>query len=306
MDIRQLKYFVATAETGQVSRAATSLSISQSSVTAAIQQLETELDVPLFRRVGSGMDLTEAGRELLGSAREIIDKLEEARRLTRLRSPVEGTVSLVATYTVMGYFLPAHLDRLARSYPGLDIRLSELNRESIEEGLLSNRFDIAVLLTSNLSNPEIETETLVRATRRLWVPHDHPFYRKGGATFAEIAEEDYIMLTVDEAASTTMKYWSLAGQTPKVSLRTSSVEAVRSMVANGRGVTILSDMVYRRWSLDGQRIGTVSTDREIPTLDVGLAWRRGQPLSREASVILEYFRQLYLSPQRHPSSIRTV
>ena len=88
--------------------------------------------------------------------------------------------------------------------------------------------------------------------------------RRGKASFEEIAQEDYIMLTVDEAAHTTMKYWSLTSFQPQVRLRTSSVEAVRSMVANGQGVTMLSDMVYRPWSLEGKRIGTITTDKEIP------------------------------------------
>lgn len=297
INLRHLKYFVATAESGQVSRAATLLSISQSSVTGAIRDLEAELGAELFQRSAHGMELTEAGREFLGSAREILEKLDEATKLTRQHSTVTGVISLGATYTVIGYFLPYHLDRLAHLYPGMEIRLSELNRESIEEGLLSNRFDIAVVLTSNITNPELDSETLMRSTRRLWVPNNHRFQRRGKASFEDISNEDYIMLTVDEAAHTTMKYWSLTNLQPRVRLRTSSVEAVRSMVANGQGITILSDMVYRPWSLEGKRIGTVTTDREIPSMDVGLAWRRGIEFSRPVSVLMEYFRQCYALPQ---------
>lgn len=297
MNIRHLKYFVATAKSGQVSRAANLLAISQSSVTGAIRDLETELGTDLFQRSSHGMELTEAGREFLASAREILQKLDEATKLTRRHSTVSGVISLAATYTVIGYFLPYHLDRLKHLYPGLEVRLSELNRESIEEGLLSNRFDMAVVLTSNLNNPELESETLLKSTRRLWVPYNHPFQRRGKASFEEIAQEDYIMLTVDEAAHTTMKYWSLTSFQPQVRLRTSSVEAVRSMVANGQGVTMLSDMVYRPWSLEGKRIGTITTDKEIPSMDVGLAWRRGLEFSRPVSVLVDYFKQCYALPQ---------
>ncbi|ETX28942.1 LysR family transcriptional regulator [Roseivivax isoporae] len=297
MNLKHLKYFVATAESGQVSRAATALSISQSSVTSAIRGLEEDLGAELFLRSTSGMELTDAGREFLNSARDILDKLAQARRLTPRPESVAGTISIAATYTVMGYFLPFHLDRLAQLYPGLEIRLSELNRESIEEGLLSNRFDMAVLLTSNVANPDLDCTTLFRSTRRLWVANDHPFNRRGKATFEEIAQENYIMLTVDEAAHTAMRYWSLTGLSPKVRLRTSSTEAVRSMVANGEGVTILSDMVYRPWSLEGKRIGTVATDREIPTMNVGLAWRKGMVPTGPLATFHDYFRQYYLSPQ---------
>ncbi|WP_299880429.1 LysR substrate-binding domain-containing protein [uncultured Sulfitobacter sp.] len=296
MNFRHLKFFVATAESGQVSRAANELSISQSAVTSAIKELEAELGAPLFTRSAQGMEMTEAGRDFLASSREILEKLDQARRVAQKQSPVKGTISIAATYTVIGYFLPYHLNRLKQLYPNLEIRLSELNRESIEEGLLSNRFDLAVVLTSNLNNPEIETQTLLRSPRRLWAANGHRFIRQGTATFEEISREDYIMLTVDEAAHTTMRYWNLNTYQPNVTLRTASVEAVRSMVANGQGITILSDMVYRPWSLEGKRIGTAATDQEIPSMDVGLAWRKGADLPQSTIKIADYFRESFLSP----------
>ena len=209
MNLRHLKYFVATAESGQVSRAANLLSISQSSVTGAIKELEAILGAELFIRSSQGMDLTDSGREFLAASREILEKVDEAKKLTKRRSEVSGQITLAATYTVLGYFLPFHIDRLSRLHPGLDIQISELNRESIEDGLLSDRFDLAVLLTSNLNNPDLESETLLKSSRRLWVPNGHRFLSHGKASFEDIADEDYIMLTVDEAAHTTMKYLSL-------------------------------------------------------------------------------------------------
>ena len=117
MNFRHLKFFVATAESGQVSRAATQLSISQSAVTSAIKDLEAELGTALFHRTASGMEMTEAGRDFLASSREILEKLEQARRVAQKQSPVKGTISIAATYTVIGYFLPQHLDRLKQMFP---------------------------------------------------------------------------------------------------------------------------------------------------------------------------------------------
>lgn len=296
MNLRHLKYFIATAELGQVSRAATALSISQSSVTSAIKELENILGATLFQRTSHGMEMTDSGREFLASSREILAKVDEAKKLTQRRTVVSGKISLAATYTVLGYFLPYHLNRLSQIYPGLEIQLHELNRESIEEGLLSDRFDMAVVLTSNLSNPELETETLLKSSRRLWVPSGHKFASAKKATFEDIARENYIMLTVDEAAHTTMKYWGTTNYRPNIHLRTSSVEAVRSIVANGQGVTILSDMVYRPWSLEGRRIETVPTNIEIPTMDTGLAWRKAKKFSQPLNLLLDYFRESFMSP----------
>jgi len=93
-------------------------------------------------------------------------------------------------------------------------------------------------------------------------------------SLADVARQPYIMLTVDEAAFTAKRYWDRAGHQPTILFQTSSVEAVRSMVAAGMGVTILSDMVYRPWSLDGQRIEKRALAEPVPTMDAGLAWKR--------------------------------
>ena len=297
VQIRQLKYFVATAESGQVSRAAVALSVSQSSVTTAIRELEAETASQLFERSSQGMELTQPGRELLAVAYEILAKVEEARNLRARVTSGTGTLTIAATYTVMGYFLPYHLDRLSRLHPELTINLHELNREVIEEGLMSNRFDLAVLLTSNITTPELETETLFRSPRRLWVGNSHRFAQRRKVTMEEIATENYIMLTVDEAAHSAMKYWAVQKAQPRIRLRTSSIEAVRSMVANQQGVTILSDMVYRPWSLEGKRIQTVQTDFAVPSMDVGLAWRRNDDLGPEVQLVYNYFRQSFIAPQ---------
>ncbi|WP_438668610.1 LysR family transcriptional regulator [Pseudogemmobacter sonorensis] len=288
-----MKYFVATAETGQVSRAASELSISQSAVTTAIRELEVELGVELFVRTAHGMEMTQPGRELLALAYEILTKMDEVANIRERGSGTIGRILVATTYTVIGYFLPAHLARIARLHPNLDIQIHEMNRESVEEGLLANRFDIAVVLTSNISDPSIDTETLLRSRRRLWLPQGHRFALHRRVDLAEIADEDYVMLTVDEAANTTMKYWSFGPVQPRVRLRTSSIEAVRSMVANGQGITILSDMVYRPWSLEGKRIVSAETEQPIPSMDVGLAWRRGVDLSPQAMALFTYFRQTF-------------
>ena len=167
---RQIRYFVATAEHGQVSQAAGELGISQSAITTAIKELEQIVGVELFTRSTQGMDMTPAGRQFLFHAYEILNKVEEATSLLLPANDFAGRLTVAATYTVIGYFLPNHLGRLRRAWPNLDIQLFELNREAIEDGLLANRYDMAVLLTSNVINPDLTTETLMSSRRRLWVP----------------------------------------------------------------------------------------------------------------------------------------
>jgi DNA-binding transcriptional LysR family regulator len=302
--IRQVKYFVATAELGQVSQAAAQLAISQSAVTTAIRELEDLLGVRLFLRSAQGMELTEQGRSFLERSYTILAAVDDAMRLPKSDSMASGTLSVAATYTVIGYFLPYHLARLAQLYPDLTINLYELNREAIEEGIISNRYDLAVVLTSNLINPELAAETFVSSPRRLWVSANHPLSKAPSVTLAHVSKEPYIMLTVDEAAQTTLRYWSTSGMQPNIRLRTSSVEAVRSMVANGTGVAILSDMVYRPWSLEGKRIETVVMKDPIPSMSVGLAWKNGNEFTPAMSLFRKYFRQVFIEPHGNSQARR--
>jgi DNA-binding transcriptional LysR family regulator len=101
------------------------------------------------------------------------------------------------------------------------------------------------------------------------------------------------MLTVDEAAHTSLLYWSKTPYRPRVTLRTSSVEAVRSLVADGQGVAILSDMVLRPWSLEGKRIETIVPTDAIPPMDVGLAWRRNAAFTPSMQAFRSYFHQTF-------------
>ena len=296
ISLRQIRYFVSTAEHGQVSQAALDLAISQSAITTAIQQIERTIGADLFTRSQLGMELTPAGQQFLFHAYDIINKVAEATSPSIPANDLEGRLSVAATYTAIGYFLPNHLEKMKRGLPKLDIQLFELNREAIEEGLLTNRYDIAVLLTSNVLNPDLSTETLLSSRRRLWVPSKHPLLSESSVGLKEISEQPYVMLTVDEAAHTSLKYWSNTPYQPSVTLRTSSVEAVRSMVANGLGVTILSDMVLRPWSLEGKRIETIVPRNPIPPMDVGLAWRRNAHFTPVMEAFRSYFRQTFFIP----------
>ncbi len=296
-NLRHLKYFIATAELGQVSRAAVELSVSQSAVTSAIRELETILGATLFVRSSLGMSLTEAGRRFLSSGYEITAKVEES---LQAEQPLDqtGTLEIAASYTVIGYFLPIHLDRLRRVMPAVSLHLREMTRTALEEALLAGQIDIGVALTSNIGNPDIASETLISSPRRLWLSSRHPLLERETLNLKDVSSEPYVMLTVDEAAHTAMRYWSKTQYRPNVILRTSSVEAVRSMVANGLGVSVLSDMVYRPWSLEGRRLETAELQEAIPPMDVGLVWRRDAEFTPQMSAFRSYFRGIFVMPQQ--------
>lgn len=290
LSLKKLRYFIAAADAAQVSQAGMQLGVSQSTITAALQQLEVELGATLFTRHPHGVSLTAAGARFLQHARHIMSAVNEAVRTPLTEdTKVSGLVRVGVTYTVAGYFLPRHHARFIRTYPRILVEMVEMPREAIERGLRDGGLDIAVMLVSNLRDRErLAYEILLRSRRRLWLPVEHPFLARDAITLADIAGEPYVMLTVDEANETAAKYWQKTGHRPKPVFITSSVEAVRSMVAAGMGVTVLSDMVYRPWSLEGQRIDTRSVVADIPTMDVGLAWHAGRPHSTATKTFRDF------------------
>lgn len=290
LSFRQIRYFIATAEAGKVSLAAANLNVSQSAITAAVKALERELGTRLLRRHSNGMSLTYEGHQFLQHARNIEAAVSEATRSTwRSGDNVIGEIDVGVTYTVAGYFLPPILARFQRTFPSVSVRLHELDRDHIERRIVAGEIDLAVMLVSNLQDTEgIESEILIQSRRRLWACPDHHLLSKESVSLADVAEEPYVMLSVDEAAHTALRYWRATSYRPKVIFETSSVEAVRSMVGTGMGVTILSDMVYRPWSLEGQRIELCNLSDEVPTMDVGLASKRATVLSAPAQAFHDY------------------
>ena len=286
---RQVRYFIAAADAGKVSSAAANLNVSQSAITASIKSLEDDLGCRLFQRHSNGVSLTYEGHQFLQHAHNIVAAVAEASRAPRrLREDLAGAVDVAVTYTVAGYFLPPLLARFARNFPSVEIRLHEIDRVSIERGIVDGSLDLAVMLVSNLRDRKrIESEVLLRSRRRLWAAADHRFLEQTTVSLEDIAREPYLMLTIDEAEQTALRYWRKTPFRPRITFATSSVEAIRSMVATGMGITLLSDMVYRPWSLDGQRIEVRTIEGEVPTMDVGLAWRRGATLSPPARAFQE-------------------
>ncbi len=298
ISFRQIRYFIAAADAGKVSLAAANLYVSQSAVSTAIKSLEDELGVTLFERYANGIALTYEGHQFLQHAQNITAAVSEATRTSRRSGKdIVGEVAVGVTYTVAGYFLPQILSRFRRVFPGVTIRMRELSRVEIEEQIVGGSLDIAAMIVSNLSNEaEINSEILMRSPRRIWLYTDHPFMKKDAVSLAEVASEPYVMLTVDEADQTAMRYWEPTPYRPSVIFATTSVEAVRSMVALGTGITILSDMVYRPWSLEGQHVEKRPVVDNVPSMDVGLAWRRDAEMSPATRVLYGYMGRVFNIP----------
>ncbi|MBB3595351.1 DNA-binding transcriptional LysR family regulator [Rhizobium sp. BK529] len=282
--LRQIQYFVAVAEQGSVTRAAQNLSISQSSITEALKELENDLGVALFERHPRGLSITHNGHQFLRHATKILATVSDARTsFSGQQDAAGGTLNIGVTSLVAGYVLSDLLARYRRACPGVEVSAIEDNGGYLEHLLVGGELDVAVMVISNLRDRmALQAEILETSPYRLWLPMGHPLVSADIISVADIAREPLIMLTVDEIEENTGKLLSALGARPHVAFRTRSVEAVRSLVATGAGVALLPDLVYRPWSLEGDRIESRDVSGSLPVVQVGIVWRKGSSLPQAA------------------------
>ncbi len=289
LSLRQVRYFIAVAENGSVTGAAQQLSVSQSTVTEAIKGLEDELGIKLIERQARGVALSYKGQQFLRHAHRILAEVSDAQRALRSQeAPLAGSLQIGVTTLVAGYCLSDLLARFRRVFPQVRVSVVEDTRDYLEHLLLNGEIDVAVIIVSNLQdNVALKTVALQTSHYHLWLPSGHRLLRSGPVSLTEMADEDLIVLSVDEVEEVTGRYWRQAGVRPKVAFRTRSVEAVRSLVATGAGVAVLPDLVYRPWSLEGDRIEARGIEQPLPDLTVGVAWRKGSPLPPVAETFID-------------------
>lgn len=282
--IRQLQYFVAVAEAGTVSGAAKYLSISQSAITEAIKDLEADLGVTLFQRHSRGLRITHRGHQFLRHAKGLLTGVANARRAFENEGQDQsGQLNLGVTSLVAGYVISDILARYRRAHPKIEVTAIEDDGSYLEHLLIGGELDVAVMLVSNLRNRNaLQAENLASSPYRLWMPMGHELSTREHIAPADLTSEPLIMLSIDEIEEPTENLLEALGARPKIAFKTRSVEAVRSLVATGAGIAILPDLIYRPWSLEGDRIDHRDVSAALPVIQVGIVWRMGSTLSPAA------------------------
>ncbi len=298
--LRQLQYFISVAEEGTVSAAAQALSISQSAVTEAIKELENDLGVTLFERHRRGLAITHRGHQFYRHATRILAGVSDARRsFSVAEAPAAGSLQLGVTSLVAGYVLSDLLARYRRANPDVNVTAIEDNGDYLEHLLIGGELDVAVMVISNLRDRvALQAEIFETSPYRLWLPLGHRLAGADIISVSDIVPEPLIMLTVDETEENTGKLLAAFSARPNVAFRTRSVEAVRSLVATGAGIALLPDLVYRPWSLEGDRIESRDVSGALPVVQVGMVWRRGSQLTQAARDFIGLAQQQHLSRGR--------
>jgi DNA-binding transcriptional LysR family regulator len=166
------------------------------------------------------------------------------------------------------------------------LEVVELERPALERALLRGAVDIGAAWLQNLESKELATATLTRSRRQLWLCANHPLLEKRSIELTDLHRLPYVVYDQDETPRNTLLFWQRFGLKPNIRYRVTSIEALRSLVAQGLAVTILSDVIYRPFSSEGLRIETRPLLDGLPAIEIGLAW----DAKREQSVPVDVFR----------------
>jgi DNA-binding transcriptional LysR family regulator len=291
--LRQFRYFIAVAESGSLAAASRMLNVAQSALTKAMAELEQELGSRLFERTSKGMALTPQGHRFLSGAGKVLGAVADAMRLNAAEpASVAGTLTVGVTSLVAGYYLSELLSRYRRNCPEVQVQVTEETPRFLEHLLINGELDVAIMVSNALGEPKaLMAETLTRSASRVWLASNHPLAAHDEVSLAECAACEQIVLEADRIDDLMRLVWNRHHLKPRVMLKTGSLEAVRSLVGAGLGLAVLPDFLYRPWTLDAEHVDVRPLRDEVPTVDVGLVWRRGSGLKPAAAEFIDLARE---------------
>jgi len=239
--LRQLRTFKTVADLSSFSLAAQRLKLSQPSISYQVKELEEALGLPLLDRLGKRVALTEAGTMLYAYARRMLDTLDEAAiAVEEMRGMRRGTLRVGASTTVGIYLLPAALGAFKKMHPGLVISLEIGTRARVQEQVLNNELDLAVVGPA-LKDPDLAIVPFLTDELVVVAPAGHVMARRRGLGLKDLEAQPFVMR---EAASGSR--WSLekaarkAGAKLTVAMELGSNGAIKHAVESGLGLAVIS------------------------------------------------------------------
>ncbi len=275
--IRQLRYFVALAETGGFGRAAEIVHVTQPALSQQIKELETTLGARLVDRLPRGVQLTRAGQEVLRRARRILSEVGDLEPAVRLSRGLSGRLRLGVIPTVAPYLLPLALTRLRARDLTLDIRVREAQTEPLIEALGQGRLDAVVaalpLPGSNLvAEPLFEDRFVLAGTRaRL----DRWAISVEELRPTSLAPDQLLLLDEGHClADQALEVCGLKGR-GQIDLGASSLATLAGLVAEGFGLTLLPEIALRAETAAAPELALMRFATPEPSRDLALIRRSG-------------------------------
>jgi len=253
MDLRQLRYFVALAETLNFRRAAERLHISQPPLTVAIRKLEEDLGAPLFTRSSRGVGLTPAGEAALELARGTLLQADQVRQAVIARANAERGRLTLGFVSAAYSLLPRLLPLFQRRYPWVELILEEATSAEIVRRIRSRQMDVGLVRLPLLDPGHVETSVIETDELVAAVPESHPLARQRTVPLRIIADEPFISYPRgDVVHAAIVTACTEAGFTPRVAHEVAQGHIIVSLVQCGLGVGLVPEGI--RYVPDGVKL----------------------------------------------------
>ncbi|MFR9721085.1 LysR family transcriptional regulator [Aeromonas diversa] len=284
MDLKQLTYLVAVADTGSFTAAAQRHHVAQSAVSMAIARLEQRLELKLFERQDRRVRITPEGEVLLTHARRLLQQAERAEReMEELKSLVRGEVRIGIPFMMGSYFFPPILMAFKHRFPGLRIEVDEAGTRDLLSRMATGELDLAILIASDLP-AELVGARLVREEMVAVVGQDHPWRAEQSITLETFFEEELALFRQGFYHREHMESLAReAGVTPRIAFESNLIPLHKAVVRQGFAVSTLLRMAIEE---DDDLFAVPFTPPIYLALCV--AWHRDETLSRANRALRDF------------------
>jgi LysR family transcriptional regulator, hydrogen peroxide-inducible genes activator len=243
MEMDQLRYFVAVAQTGSFSRAAERCHVAQPSLSQQILKLEHRLGQPLFHRLGRRATLTDAGRLLLDRATTVLATLDDAERRLRSGDAIQGSrLSIGAIPTIAPYLLPQVLKGFVERWPTVELLIREDVTSLLVQAVVEGELDLAIAALP-IADPRLEAEPLFSENLLVALAPGHPLAMRKRIALADLMEERFILLNEMHCLGEQVINFCRARECqPQIACRSAQVATLQSLIALRQGVSLLPEM----------------------------------------------------------------
>jgi LysR family hydrogen peroxide-inducible transcriptional activator len=242
MELHQLRYFVAVAETGNFTRASERSNVTQPSLSQQILNLEREVGHKLFHRLGRKAVLTEAGVAFLERARRILFEVENATKELSDHPSLGRRITVGAVQTVMPYLITPFLARCLTEHPNLKIDAREDFRAKLVSAVVEGELDLAVV-PMPVKDHRVAVETLLKEPLLLVVGKDHPIASRTEISIGDLANETFVSLGDSSAlAGQIREFFGDQKFQPYIGYRCAQVATLKLFVSMGLGISILPQL----------------------------------------------------------------
>ena len=295
MNLRDIQYIIAVAETRHFGKAAERCYVSQPTLSGQIRKLEEELGVAIFERTSRSVAITPVGEQILAIGRQITEQVDAIQQLARAQQdPLAGPLRLGAIPTLSPYLMPLILLPLRRRHAQMKLVLSEELTESLLQRLHHHEIDAALLATP-VEDPRLDEIPLFDEPFWVAFPRKHDFYTREKIRLRDLQQEELLLLSEGHCLAQQaldvchLKDRQVQGQ--MADLRAASLETLIQLVRSGFGITLIPALAMRgSWATGG---GVVAQPLELAGASrrISLVYRqsfpRVQALQALAQVIID-------------------